>query len=64
MNSNDVLSDTILSQALDLFEETSRPGQESDALQEIPYIWDFNEGEEISDEVMSQACNKITTGNE
>ena len=64
MNSNSVLSDTILSQALDLLEETSRPDQESDALQEIPYIWHFDEGEEISDEVMSQACNKITTGNE
>ena len=45
MNSND---DAILSQALDLFEETSRPGQESDALQEIPYIWDFDEGEEMT----------------
>ena len=48
MTSNDDLSDAILSRALDLFEETSRPGQESDALQEIPYIWDFDEGEEMT----------------
>ena len=53
MNSKDELSDAILSQALDLFEETSRPGQEYDALQEIPYIWGFVGGEEISDAVMS-----------